>query len=390
MWQIGFDPSISSLHYIHGTILTAKGVQGKIRERRTIAVELNNSGRNLLVQALLQARRKYTDKYRLGYRPAGVARSGIIDAQLANTYRPPGTINPKSGKEQRSQLTPAILKRGIALDPKMDGIRGRIFNDAYETTASPYNSIRILSRTNNEFGYLNHIRDELQDLFMYLPHGAGLDSELYTWDLTFTKLTSAIKTEKFCHENNGKVKAFIFDLIIENVVFEERKEILERAIERYLADGHVQSAFLLVPHIFSDNADDVKFYHDKWVEEGYEGIMIRKLGRNCRTEKERAESYYKAGRNNNLLKHKSFIDEEGTCIGVLEGKDNEKGLAILMIRDIRGNEIPMRPRGSHETRREWFEHPEMCIGKPITFRYQELSEYNVPRFPVAIGVRDYE
>jgi len=46
--------------------------------------------------------------------------------------------------------------------------------------------------------------------------------------------------------------------------------------------------------------------------------------------------------------------------------------------------------GSVGRRREWLSHPEEIIGKQVTFRYQELSAENVPRFPRGVEVRDYE
>ena len=389
MWQIGFNSSKLVLQVIYGTITTSQGKNGKISKPSDISIEVNNSGGDLLQQSLLQARKKYTDKYKMGYRPAGFSSSTRIEPQLSNKYRPLGTINPKTGKPQSCQLTPIIMKRGIAVDPKINGIRGRIYNDSDTVNANAYNSILILSRINNPLPWLNNIRDEMEIFFMYLPEGCGLDCELYTLDLTFSKLISAIKTVKFCHKNNKLIKAHIFDIIIEGMIFEDRKDLLYAALKQYNEDGYNNTSFEIVIHKEIYDIDEVLVYHDIFVNCGYEGIMIRKLGKKCTTEKQREGSYYKAKHNNNLLKYKNFIDEEGTCIAVIDGKDGDKGLAILIIRDIRNNEISMCPRGSDNRRRKWFDNPELCIGKEFTFRYTELSD-NVPKIPVIVGIRDYE
>lgn len=49
-----------------------------------------------------------------------------------------------------------------------------------------------------------------------------------------------------------------------------------------------------------------------------------------------------------------------------------------------------RPRGMWEQRKEWFDNGEAYVGKPLTVRYQELTQDGIPRFPVGIAVRDYE
>jgi DNA ligase-1 len=41
-----------------------------------------------------------------------------------------------------------------------------------------------------------------------------------------------------------------------------------------------------------------------------------------------------------------------------------------------------------EQRREWFTNGKQYIGKLLTVIYQELSEQEVPRFPVGKAVRD--
>jgi len=33
---------------------------------------------------------------------------------------------------------------------------------------------------------------------------------------------------------------------------------------------------------------------------------------------------------------------------------------------------------------------EVLIGKKVTIRFQELTEKNVPRFPIVVCIRDYE
>ena len=90
-----------------------------------------------------------------------------------------------------------------------------------------------------------------------------------------------------------------------------------------------------------------------------------------------------------MFKYKKFVDEEATIIGLTDGTGREEGKAILIVRDIAYNEFPVRPRGSFSQREQWCGDTNL-LGLPVTIRYFELSEYSIPRFPVAIAIRDYE
>jgi DNA ligase-1 len=99
---------------------------------------------------------------------------------------------------------------------------------------------------------------------------------------------------------------------------------------------------------------------------------------------------YKSGRSNNLLKVKTFIDEECEIVGVEKAKGTEADAALLVVRDIRGNIFSVRPAASFEERRNWLSDSQLVIGRKATIVYQELSPYNIPRFPIVKAIRDYE
>ena len=120
-------------------------------------------------------------------------------------------------------------------------------------------------------------------------------------------------------------------------------------------------------------------YHDQFVEQGHEGIMIRD-----------AVSTYEIGkRSNYLLKYKEFQTEEYEVVGVKEGTGREKGAGIWECRT--GNRVfSAKPEGTLEFRRHLFRDREKYIGKMLTVRFQNLTALGVPRFPVGVAIRDYE
>jgi DNA ligase-1 len=94
-------------------------------------------------------------------------------------------------------------------------------------------------------------------------------------------------------------------------------------------------------------------------------------------------SKYVAGRSMTLLKVKTFHDAEAVVVGHQAGTGRHKGrMGALLVRLPNGTDFAVGTGFSDRER----ENP-AAIGATITFRYQELSEAGVPRFPSYVGVR---
>ncbi len=138
---------------------------------------------------------------------------------------------------------------------------------------------------------------------------------------------------------------------------------------------------------------------DKLVKEGYEGIMLRdpngkyKFGRS--TEKEGI-----------LLKLKRFFDRECIVVDFEEKMTNtNKQTKNALGNSVRSSEkAGMKPAGTlgalvvidpdsfnefkigsgfnDEQRQEIWNNRKDYLGKNVTYKYQEISKYGIPRFPV--------
>ena len=94
-------------------------------------------------------------------------------------------------------------------------------------------------------------------------------------------------------------------------------------------------------------------------------------------------SPYEAGRSSTLLKVKTFHDAEAIVIGHEPGAGRHKGrLGALSVRLPSGIMFSV---GTGFSDKERGNPP--AVGSAITFRYQELSDAGVPRFPSYVGVR---
>ena len=131
------------------------------------------------------------------------------------------------------------------------------------------------------------------------------------------------------------------------------------------------------PHRERAALSDFRRLFAEFVEAGYEGIMLRN-----------AAGVYRANyRSNDLQKYKEFMEDEYRIIDFKEGEGRDAGAVIWVCETADGKEFTVRPRGSFEQRREWFNDGDSYIGKNLTVVYQELTEDGKPRFPVAKAVR---
>ena len=242
------------------------------------------------------------------------------------------------------------------VQPKLDGVRA-------------VGSNGLFSRARKPFSHLTHIVNEL-------PSGIILDGELYTNKLTFQEIVGLVKRESLDKEalqKQQQIKYYVYDIINDKPYAERHRDLL------VLFNKHSFENIMLVQTESCSSDAHMKEMHNKYVADGYEGIMLRN-----------PNGHYKNSRSVDLLKYKEFMDDEYTVVGFREGDGLEKGCVIWICQTEEGKTFCCRPRGTHEDRTIFFQNGEHYIGKKLTVRFQELtsSEEKVPRFPVGICFRD--
>ena len=225
------------------------------------------------------------------------------------------------------------------VQPKLDGVRLIVSNKG------------CFSRTGKPVEGVEHLARGLKD-------GEYLDGECYAPNKTFEEITSMFKM------NPKDLEFHVFDYFDVNrpeLPFEERKDRIN------------------VDTFMVNKKSEVQGYHDLFVNQGHEGIMIRD-----------ASSTYEIGkRSNYLLKYKAFQTDEYEIVDVKEGTGREKGTAIWVCKT--GDQhFSVRPEGTLETRKGYLKEKDKYIGKQLTVRYQNLTALGIPRFPVGVAIRDYE
>jgi DNA ligase-1 len=251
------------------------------------------------------------------------------------------------------------IKFPCFVQPKLDGVRC-IFKNGVLT-----------SRQGKVFPNMDHIAQDLKDVDLVL------DGELYSNTLNFQQFVGLVRKKK--HNDAEKqllrqVKFHVYDCVNDKP-FSERNEAINELFSKRL---YAFSEPLLTEECKSK--EDLKKFHDKYVADGKEGLIIRN----------KDGLYQLAARSKDLQKYKEFEDAEYKVTGFTDGEGSEKGLVIWICETSAGKSFHVRPRGTHEARAEIFNEAKDYVGKSLTVRYQELTEEGIPRFPVGIAFRDYE
>ena len=256
------------------------------------------------------------------------------------------------------------IKSPFYIQPKLDGVRMSI------------NKGEIISRTGKPYVGFEHIKKAVKKL--KLSDTIHLDGELFTTELDFETLCSVCRKSKVVDERQEIMKFYIFDFFDTtrpDMTFEKRYFELAKMRTKF------GDSLVLVDSSLCDNFDKIDDIHESIVNSGHEGIMLRN----------RDGKYKPNHRSIDLQKYKTFEDSEYEIVGCSEAVGNDKGTVIFSCLEPKsGTTFSVRPKGSREQRKEWFDNFEKYKGKMLTVKYQNLSADGIPRFPVGMSIRDYE
>ena len=265
------------------------------------------------------------------------------------------------------------------VQPKLDGLRCVVYRD------HATGETRRQSRTGTYFDTMTHIAESLAPLFAKYP-AVVLDGELYTTEIPFEELAGLIKTKKLTPNDMEKlcvIEYHIYDMIDETMPYHARHDSIKKMFATVAASTasspHKLPPYIrLVETIEAKTQAEFKAEFSRFIEEGYEGIMLRN----------KTGMYRCNYRSHDLQKYKEFQEDEFRIIGFMEGDGRDKGTVIWVCETKEEKTFRVRPRGTMENRKKLFQTGEKYVGKMLTVIYQELTEEGKPRFPVGKDVRE--
>ena len=385
-WQVLIIPQEDG-----GYLLTTESgqVEGAITRGRGKLITEGKVNRTALEQAQLEARSKFNKKSDEGYfETMEEARNNIVLLpMLALDFN----------KRSHDIVWPAVAQR------KFDGVRCL-------AVTKPDGSVHLMTRKGKEFPHLAHLREQIAAL--HLPTNLVLDGEVYSDSLTFQEVTGLVRRETLkpardeeVPTNDGRFDPETGKPMTETVHILSDEEKLQQVdyrvydaivldepamsfinrfakLSSYFPEGVVRHGNLVLTENFPlRGPEDLSTLHRQFTQdEDYEGVMIRNLH----------GTYDLNKRSKHLQKFKTFQDAEYRIIGFDEASGNDEGTVVWIAETPAGQEFRVRPEGSREQRREWFENGEDYVGKMLTVKFFELTDDGIPRFPVGVAIRDYE
>lgn len=253
------------------------------------------------------------------------------------------------------------IKYPCCVQPKFDGIRCvGVVKDGVCT---------LWSRTRKPITSCPHIQSELERLF---PNtNVVLDGELYVHETeNFEKIVSLVRQEVPA-EGHEIVEYHVYDQICEDT-FGCRWKSLQTMI------GGGSNKVKLAQTEIADSETLLYDWMEKFIQQGYEGAIARN-----------ADGLYVGKRSYDLQKLKKFLDDDFEIIGVREGRGKLMGHAatfVCLTKD--GQEFEAKMTGELAKLKEYWEQHDIWTGKLLTVKYQELTAYGIPRFPVGLRLVD--
>ena len=250
------------------------------------------------------------------------------------------------------------------VQPKLDGERCRAI--------IKHGDIVLLSSEENIINSVPHINKALE-MFTGMSH-IELDGELYVHNSSFNDIHSVVGRTKNLHPLHQEMQYYVFDIVQESTPQGVRLRALRQL------DLHKLEHIHLVESRLAHNLDDVLYYYDKFVEQGYEGIIVRNLF-----------NLYIRRRSIFMMKFKPKKSDVYRVIGYKEEIDKNgkpKGrLGSLICSSENEAEFSVGSGLTDEQRASYWDIRDKLCEYDCQVQYQHInSDTKSPRFPVFISL----
>lgn len=350
-WKIGTEGNC---------IITEWGqVGGKIQFTRDYITKGKNLGKanatTPVQQARAEAQAQWEKKLKKGYvKSVNDARAGKVDKVIEGGVSP--MLAHRFDEQGHKIVYPAFVQ------PKLDGHRCIAVVKNGKAT--------LWSRTRKPITGVPHIVKDIEAWATRVNRlNIVLDGELYNHDFRarFEELTSFIRKPE-PRPGHEVIQFHVYDIASEGT-FADRHCILKAF--------SLGGSLVVVETFAVSDEDELMLAFEQFLAKGYEGLMVRNTA-----------GLYVNTRSYDLQKIKEFMDAEFEVVGVEEGRGKLKGHAIFVCQTETGDKFRAKMKGETTALKQYWEKPELAVGKRLTVKFQGITKYYVPRFPVALRFRE--
>jgi len=254
----------------------------------------------------------------------------------------------------------------VAVEPKKDGNRCLAIVEN--------NTCKLFSRNGKVIDQEKFKETIVSDL-VQLENGM-YDGELF--GKNFREVMTQVR-RKGGDINVTGIKFHIWDYMPVEDWVKQKTNITCKEAREYLESLNINKRFKHISLIRRDliNPVNIESYMIKYFNEGLtdEGIMIKKL-----------DTCYKFGRGHNVMKHKTFHEEDLMVCGFEDGKKgskNENNLGAIVV-NFNGVNVKVGSGFDDEERKEVYNNKGKYMGKIVQVKYQSVTDDGSLRHPVFV------
>ena len=362
---------------------------GKMTIQPDILIQRGKASRTLKQQVELEYasnKKKYLDK---GYKLLNKELSEYTDVELNNLLgevrtSQDGVPKPQLAKQADKVTSKKTFDKEYYGSRKIDGLRVLIYQDdkgelhTASRGATNYDGpmIEILSHPT------------LIEIFNNNP-GLIMDGECYKLGLSLQQINSIARTIKTAKDLEV-LQFYWYDIVDVNATAEERINRINNISKEYNIIWNPERNFEYgelriqhVPHIKVSGWDNMLKLHNDYVEEGWEGLVVRL-----------SDSVYGPNkRTNDWIKIKIYRDNEFIITGYELGLRGSEDM-VFICETPYGNSFKAKPFGDRDLK-QWYvdNFNNECLGKMATVKYFYYSNDNnevtgVPLQPSMVCICD--
>ena len=349
--------------------------QGKFTEQPEKIIEKGKAKRTALQQAELEFNSLLKKSMDKGYKKlSDLTRTKFDNITLEEIDRLVPTIKTDSFGNFKPQLAKSHKDCSLTIwdkpkhcSKKLDGVRCMMKFDKES------NTIKTVSRGGGNYdASLQHILED-KDLIRFFKDYPDviLDGEIYVHGLPLNVISGLARLETF-EEKCKVLEYWIFDIADAETDFSERLNFIVLKMEDYFEESKL---IKVVEHKYLEGYLPIKKYHDKCVEEGFEGIVARNPNK----------PYEFGKRTSSWVKLKEYQDDEFKIVGISEGLRDEDMCFVMETSD--GKTFNAKPMGSREVKYEYLKNKDYYMGLYGTVKYFSMGVNGVPTQPVFKSIR---
>lgn len=384
------------------TILYKLDSKGKIREWEiTVIIPVDEEPAVIqIVHGLQDGKKQTKNRFVKSGKNKGRANETTITEQakleadsLIQSQLDSGYVRDISNYEvpRRPQLAFKYSEKAHTLDwnnksysasKKLNGIRCFVFIKDGKV-------IKYQSRTGKDFKQFPHITNDIEKALSLLDksitNSCIFDGELFHPTMPFEYIASNTNSLDYNTntDDNGTVwttdqlQLHCYDFINLN---EEKQNYTDRFINLNLKSFPY---FVKVENVSVPSVTDLQQLALQWIEEGYEGLMLR----------DNSVAYDFGKRTKYLLKYKIMLQDEFLIKDVYIAENDDQKVMFLLENKFNKEQqystFDCALKGSKSLNMMYFNNKAQYIDKAyLTVDYQVLSQYSVPLFPVGVIVRE--